>query len=443
MNQIDSLKDLIFGSKFKAQLVKEGLGSLFIKVAYVFVSFLMGVVLVRVLGAENYGIYGYVLSIIRILNIPAEFGLPNLIIRETAKNLVFKQWKLLRGLWSWSVKTVLIIGSILLFGTFSYLYFSRNTIDSAILETITYAIFLLPILALGHLRKSQLMCLDKVVLAQLPEQVLQPAMVGLFVLFVPIKFNIDIKASHAMGLTLLAAGIAFIIGTILLFKNIPENIRHAKPEYDKKAWIKSAIPFAGNSGMQILNKQASVIILGIFASAADIGFYKLAVSLAISASIGTQVVTLVVIPKFSSLYAKKDMQRLQKLVRASALISFLISSGVFFFFFIFGRQFLGLVYGRDFHQALTPLLILLVGQFLNASTGPAGQLLNMTGYELMTMKGIGISLISNVILNFLLIPRYSYHGAAIATALSLILFNFVLWKTIKKRLGINSFVVNL
>ncbi|MCU4137989.1 MAG: Membrane protein involved in the export of O-antigen and teichoic acid [Thermodesulfobacteria bacterium] len=44
----------------------------------------------------------------------------------------------------------------------------------------------------------------------------------------------------------------------------------------------------------------------------------------------------------------------------------------------------------------------------------------------------------NIMLNFSLIPSLGPKGAAIATAISMITWNVILWWFVRKRLGINS-----
>lgn len=80
------------GNNLKSNLMRGGLASIAIKVFGLGFSLLTAVVLARVLGPEQYGIYSYVLAIVSILAIPAMFGLPSLIVRETAKAEVKQEW---------------------------------------------------------------------------------------------------------------------------------------------------------------------------------------------------------------------------------------------------------------------------------------------------------------------------------------------------------------
>jgi O-antigen/teichoic acid export membrane protein len=109
---------------------------------------------------------------------------------------------------------------------------------------------------------------------------------------------------------------------------------------------------------------------------------------------------------------------------------------------LLGRWFLGLFFGVEFVAAYTPLMILLIGQFVNSATGAVWFLLNMTGHERETARGLAVSAVLNLMLNLLLTPPFGIIGAAVATTTALITWNVLLWWAVRKRLGINSLVFN-
>ena len=61
----------------------------------------------------------------------------------------------------------------------------------------------------------------------------------------------------------------------------------------------------------------------------------------------------------------------------------------------------------------------------------------MTGHERIAAIGIGVGAISNIILNAFFIPVLGIDGAAIASTISMILWNIVLAIKVHKHLGIN------
>src|SRR5690606_14902262 len=91
-----------------------------------------------------------------------------------------------------------------------------------------------------------------------------------------------------------------------------------------------------------------------------------------------------------------------------------------------------------FRTGYVALLILVFGQLINAGMGCVVVLLNMTGHERDTLNGVAVAAVANLLLNFLLIPRFGINGAAASTAVSLALWNILLARTVAKRLGLSS-----
>jgi len=78
-------------------------------------------------------------------------------------------------------------------------------------------------------------------------------------------------------------------------------------------------------------------------------------------------------------------------------------------------------------------------KLINAACGSVGFLLNMTGHETETAKVIGTAAVFNVVMNLLLAPRFGLQGAAVATAVTFLLWNALLWRFAARCLGIRLF----
>ena len=85
-----------------------------------------------------------------------------------------------------------------------------------------------------------------------------------------------------------------------------------------------------------------------------------------------------------------------------------------------------------------PLVILAIGQLVSVSAGSVSSLLNMTGHERDTMQGLMIAASLNLVLNLLLTPRWGATGAAVATAVTLIVWNLILLRKVYLRTGIRA-----
>src|SRR5699024_7594138 len=148
-------------------------------------------------------------------------------------------------------------------------------------------------------------------------------------------------------------------------------------------------------------------------------------------------------PHFARLYEQGDMAKLQRLVTTSARAILALSLPPVLIFMLFGAELLDWVFGDPFRAGGVALAILAAGQLVNAGMGSVGMLLNMTGHERDTMRGIALAAAGNVFLNVILIPPFGVAGAAAASALTLLFWNLLLRSFVKKRLGLKLLAFGL
>ena len=91
-----------------------------------------------------------------------------------------------------------------------------------------------------------------------------------------------------------------------------------------------------------------------------------------------------------------------------------------------------LIFGNQYQPAVVAFQILIWSAVFIFMGTPASSLLNSTNRQVELTKIVGVSLVLNIFLNLLLIPKYSYVGAGIATTISMLLILFgVLIRAVK------------
>lgn len=405
-------------------------------------GFFVTVLLARMLGVEGYGIYAYVYAWVRLLAMPAQSGLPPLIMRETARGLAAEEPERVKGAWYWAGRVVTALSLLIILGIGPLLIAWMGGLGALKGQTMAWALVLVPLIALGNLRDGALRGLGRIVAGQVAELTIRP---GLFLLLLAGGALVlqRLSAPMAMSFHALASLVAFLVGAWWLGKWTPATVRRAQPRVESKGWLLSSLIFALLSGFSVVNNQASTIVLGIFGQPEQVGVFRVAVRVAALASFGLQTVNMVVAPRFARLYTSGDTARLQRVVTGSARVVLASNMLLTVFFAALGRSFFHWIFGAEFVASYTPLLILLVGQVINSLAGSVGYLLNMTGHERDTAMGMGIGVVINLILNLVLVPRWGVEGTATATAVSMALWNGLLWWRVRRRLGINSLAFNL
>lgn len=418
---------------FRNKLIQGSLNSVAIKLANVGLGFLAATALARTMGPTFFGTYTYALTMVSVLSIPTQFGLTNLLVRETAARQGAAERTEVWALWGWCFSRAFryqaVIGGALVlaaaaFGPSGYWYL------------IFWATILAMTVTLMRLAGGALRGLGHVVQGQFPDQVARPVLlvVGLLV-----WLGIDpLNPNRAMAVHALAAGVALTLAGTWLCRQAPDpRPTVSMPSVSqRRQWIRAVGPLAFVGGMQQVNQYADLVILGVFRPASELGFYRIAALSAGLIALGLQAVTIAVSPTFARLHASSNRAQLSRVVRFSAIAGLLLAIPPFMIFVVAGEVLLSEVFGAEFRASYVPLLILASGQLVNAAAGAVGFLLNMAGHERETAKGLGVGAMFNVIVNVCLIPPFGMEGAATATALTFLLWNILLWRSASRGLGI-------
>ncbi len=393
--------------------------------------------MIRILGRQQYGIYSYFFSLISISIIPVEYGISNLIIRETARAESNDQANTIIGLWWWSFRITLWV-SLSLIGIILIILYStgKSWVDEYQLFTLLWGLPLILIQSMIHLSSAALRGMKRIILGQVPNIIIIPLLFIVFFVLGSIIWPNDLSPAFAMAIRLFASIIALIASIIFLLKNTPREIFTFKPLYNKKYWLLSVIPFGFSTGLNIMKSHASILILGFFVSPEQIASYQVAVSAAAIAVLVLHSMNTLLAPQFASLFANNEKRKLQKLVTLSARAVLSFNLVISFIFILFGKQILMIAFGAETVDAYPAVLILLVGQLINSFIGSVAFLLNMTGHEKDVMIIVSISTVLNIVLTFLIAPRYGILGAAIANSASIIFDQIAMFFYVRKRLGI-------
>ncbi len=231
----------------------------------------------------------------------------------------------------------------------------------------------------------------------------------------------------------------FITSLALLFfaLRLPRKIETTvqwehRPSYG--SILSLALPMFLTSVIFVVIYQSDTLMLGALRTETEVGIYTIALKLAVLSNFILISVNSTAAPKFSQIYHDGDLEELKIVAQGSTRIAFWIIMPIILFSLVFGRQILGL-FGQEFTVGYSVLVILLVGQSVNVAAGAVGLFLDMTGHEKVFRNIVIFAGVLNILLNVLLIPRYHMNGAAVASMLSIITWNVLASKYIKKEFG--------
>lgn len=428
-----------FGAYQRRFLLSAG-GSLALRIIAAGLGFLIMLILARVLGAKDYGVYAYAMAWIGVLGVPATLGFPQMIVRNVAVYQERGEWALLAGLLRLTTRIVVSVSFVLaaVCGLIVWVRWGSRENNSMPLAFLV-ALPILPVIVLVQIRQAALRGFHDIMRGQLPELFVRPVF---FLLLLLLLFGLfgRFSAKLALFANFLAVSISLVLATIWLGK-----VRKGKPivripVFSVGSWFYEALPLAVVAGMQTINFQADMLILGTIKGPTDLGVYAISRRLSDFLAFGLLAAETAVAPRIASLYASRERAMLQAIVVKSGRMAMVFVAPVVLILVFFGKDLLE-VMGPEFSSGFSALMILATAQVINVLFGPNGQLAIHTGHGKGAMVCVAVGACVNISLNFLLVPRWGVVGSALATGVSLVTWNLLLTIYLYRRTGIRTLAV--
>lgn len=397
----------------------------------VLATLIVTVMLARGLGAKDFGIYSLIFAIVSMAALPAQFGIPELVVRDTSVARAKGRLPSILPLWRWShalcgvISTTIMIVLIIWNALVGFTEFS----------TIVCATILIPLLAFSKLRSAALRGLGHDILGQFPEHVLRPT---LFIFAIVLLSNFT--GTLTVELSYIGQAAAFMlttgVGLVLLWRFAPKaGAAYAHPPQSRD-WATSILFIGITASLLVLDSALDVIMIGIWASDEEVGRYRIAATFAATITLGLQTLNEFSMPYFAALHENSDRAGIERLARRVAQASLFLGFCAIVFILLVGEPLISLAFGEEFSGAFPILLVLAVGYLLNAFLGPANTLLIIAQKERLVAAIVALGSASNLALNLLLIPIYGAIGAAVSTSISVSLTRVVMLISARREIGV-------
>ena len=424
-------------SKLLAALFQGAAIALCVQVAGISVTYGMQVLLARWMGATQYGAYDYIISIASFLGFLAALGLPNCLLRFIPKYSVEEDWGKLRGIvWgSWryvlvSSVAVALVGMAIIFVWGKY---NSNIMFTSFILGLT----IIPLQALIRHQREMSRGIKRMTLAYLPYSVVFP----LLVIAVGFYYQDRLSSNKAIIISVLALLIVIVLQLFIFNRQLPKQCSFSPAIYARREWFAVAIPLLFNDSAFVVLSQTDTIMTGAILGSFDVGIYSAAFKTAAGVSFILAAINAIAAPMFATLHAQGDYAGLQQLTSTVAKWMFYPTLIFALLLIIFGDRVLSM-FGSEFIAARWSMTILILGQLVNVGAGSVGYLMEMTGHHQQCAYVLGCSAILNLILNAILIPTIGIMGGAIATALTMALWNVWLHQLVVKHLGVQPSIIS-
>jgi O-antigen/teichoic acid export membrane protein len=218
--------------------------------------------------------------------------------------------------------------------------------------------------------------------------------------------------------------VVLLISIYLLFSRT--RVRPALDGYSEKAqeYYNFTLPLTMKDVGGLVMSRVDILMIGFLLSEQAVGIYNIAFLLSGLLVFPVRAANQLVPPIISRLYEDGDREQLQSvystLARWVLTVTLLPMVGILVY-----RQGLLAIFGSSFTAGGTALIFLSIGYIVKSAGGPSGYVLMLTDHQYLSMINQWIMALVNLGLNYYLILRYGFVGAAIATSFTMVFINVV------------------
>lgn len=409
------LKQIIFKNIFWLTLA-EGISRV--------LKFFLFVYIARILGATEYGKFGFALAFSSLFAIFADLGLSSIIIRDFSKEKEKEKdfFALI------TLKIILIfLTSILIFIGSLFI-----TSDSSIRKIILIMGFFILITDFSRLFFSFFQARQKMeyhAFGDIFQNIIIFVFCFLVLFYIPSVENLSYSYLFSALLTFI-----FIL-VFFHFKFFPLKIYFNKSVWGK--YLMLSWPLAVSNFFVMIYTNIDSTILGYFGQITEIGFYNAAQRIVFLIIIPATLISTTFFPLLSKL-VKESLEKFQKIWFFYIQIMFFLAFPLVVGGITLASRIIDFVYDPSFFPSILAFQILIITSGITFISIPFNQILVIFNQQrklfLVTLGGALINIISNLIL----IPKYSFYGAAFATTITV---SFVFLYYIKLILKITPFKI--
>jgi O-antigen/teichoic acid export membrane protein len=250
--------------------------------------------------------------------------------------------------------------------------------------------------------------------------------------------NSEFTLRGALLLYVCASLPASAIGLALLIKLWPSRL-------SKIASIKTyplvidSLPYFGMSLLSILMASVPLWMVSGLVGKTEAGLYGASIQLTFLISFFLGINNQITPHALASLFAANEKDRLEKILRTTAGWGVMLALPAVFILTLCGAFTLGLVYGPAYREAHITLIFLTLGQFVNATAGSPGLMLQMSGKQTLLLLSTSFWVIFNIGTGIFLVRDWGMNGIAAAHCFALIGHNLTMVYVVHNQFGVKTY----
>jgi O-antigen/teichoic acid export membrane protein len=361
----------------------------------------------RQLGPDAYGLYSYVFSFVTIFSLLAEFGISTLLTRELAQEKEALPRLFVNAL---VLKLCLAVVMALVVGlavwALGYAGLKRELIFLQLLATLVASMNSV-LIAVIHAHQEMKYSSISTLIERL---VLFGAGLGALLAFG------SVRAYFWAALVAVLAQMAYLLRVTAKRYGLRVCWERLNGT-EMVAFFKKSVPLGITAYVILFYYKADIVMLGLMKTEQDVSFYSAAYMLINFLGFVPSVMMSVMFPQLSHLY-RHDRERfaamlghlMKLLVYAALPLAVLVA--------VLAPKIIGVFFGEAYGPSVPTLQILIWTVSLMFFNSFLGNLQVIEGRAVQNSLVVSATAAVNVLLNLVLIPRYSFTGSAVATLVS-------------------------
>lgn len=372
-------------------------------------SILFTILCSKLYGAEVLGSYVYIVTILTMFSIVARLGMDNSLIYFSKSDPGKYN---IASIYILALSTCILIFIAYLSGVNGLLLYSLPMIFFLGVKEIYFSLYRIE----GQIKKFYII------------HILSFSLLNL-VFLVLLGFFVDVDTIHVLSIFFISS---FLLVIVLNFFN-PIPFSSFKCD---RSFIVYSLPTMFISFVGLLMNKIDIIMIEHYIGEKGVGVYQVIFQVSSLINIILNVFNIALAPKLAELFQDGRIAEVKRIYIRSTKIFLFISLLPLSIIFLFPDSILSF-FGTDFEGEAQTLIIRAVGQYFSVMVGSVGFILTMMGHVNKQFFRLLLSALLNIVLNWALIPVYGLEGAALASALSILLSSILGFLLVTKLLSIN------
>jgi len=420
-----------------ARAQRRALVAFVIRIASAAIAFVSQIVLARLMGEFEYGIFAFVWVLVVLAGNLSCLGFHTSVIRFLHQHKARGELPTVRGL-NLAVRLVALVSASAVAGLgFLFLRVFGDTVEAYYLVPVSLALFTMPMIALGDVLDGTARSNGWTATALSPTYLIRPTLILIFMILA-VWSGAPQTAVTAMEAALAATYVTTLSQLLRLTLRLRREYGAGPKRFEFAPWFRYSLPLFLVDGIGFLLTNADVVVVGFYLPPDQVGIYYAAAKTIVLVQFVYFSIKAAAGPRFSALMAEGDMTALAAFAGQMARWSFWPSLAVGLVALAAGELLLSL-FGPGFTAGYSLMAILFAGILAKSLVGPGEVLLSMAGRQNLCVLLYAVTLAANIGLYIVLIPRFGLTGAAIATAAGMVIEAILLHIAVRRTLGIVLF----